>query len=143
MIGQVAIVVPVFVLVAVIYAVWATMFVQRGRLMKAKPPRREDFATGSAAMAYFEPAEMPANNLRNLYEMPVLFFAIIPLLLITHNANHIQIVLAWAYVVLRAIHSIIHVSRGPVVPRFMIYAASCAVLLAMWIGLAVDVLTAG
>ena len=121
-----------------IFGVWITLFVQRVRHLKANPPKPDEFATGASAMRYFEPVEMPANNLRNLFEMPVLYFALIPLLLITHHGNHVQTVLAWIFVLLRVVHSLIHVTRGPVVRRFQTYLASCAILSAMWIGLAVD-----
>jgi hypothetical protein len=131
---------PTVVLALVIYAVWLTMFVRRFAHMKANPPRPDDFATTDKAMRYFEPVEMPANNLRNLFEMPVLFFALVPLLIVTQSATFIQVVLAWAYVLLRAAHSFIHVGRNVVIARFMAYAASCAVLSAMWIGFVVDVL---
>jgi hypothetical protein len=93
-------------------------------------------------MRYFRPVEMPANNLANLFEMPVLYFALVPLLLITHHANHIQVILAWIYVVLRALHSFIHIGPKKVMPRFMVYLASCIVLSVMWIGFAIDMATA-
>jgi hypothetical protein len=129
---------PTFALVALIYAVWGVMFVKRFGHIRRNPPQPADFANGDAAMRYFQPVEMPSNNLRNLFEMPVLYFALVPLLLLTHHAGHIQVALAWAYVVLRAIHSVIHVGPNPVVPRFMVYLASCVVLSVMWIGFAID-----
>lgn len=134
---------PTFFLVALIYTVWFVMYVRRFGHMKRKPPTADDFATGETSLRYFQPVEMPANNLRNLFEMPVLYFAIVPLLIITHLANHLQVTLAWVFVVLRIVHSVIHASGGPVVARFSIYALSCAVLLAMWIGFAVDISAAG
>lgn len=125
---------PTFAMVALIFAVWITLFVQRIGHIKRNPPGREDFATGAAAMRYFEPVEMPANNLRNLFEMPVLFFALVPLLLVAGQAGTVQVALAWAYVALRALHSLIHIRRGAVGRRFFVYLLSCATLSAMWIG---------
>ena len=113
---------PTIALVAVIFIVWGTLFVQRFMHMRCNPPKAQDFATGAHAMAYFEPVEMPANNLRNLFELPVLYFALIPLLLIVHQANHIQVALAWIYVALRALHSFIHIGPKKVQLRFMVYA---------------------
>ncbi len=81
---------PTFALVGWIYAIWFLMYVQRFGLMKRTPPRRDDFATMEAGRRYFAPVEMPAANLINLFEMPVLYFALVPLLLVTHHANHIQ-----------------------------------------------------
>jgi hypothetical protein len=135
---QIGILWPTFVLVALIYAIWLFLFVKRIGHMKANPPRAADFETGEAALRYFTPVEMPANNLRNLFEMPVLYFALVPLLLITRHGNHIEVALAWIFVFLRVIHSIIHATNGPVKARFLVYLLSCVVLSAMWIGFAVD-----
>jgi len=131
---------PTFALVALIFIVWITLFVQRSGHMRRHPPSTSDFADSDAAMRYFRPVEMPANNLRNLFEMPVLYFALVPLLLITRHADHVQIVLAWIFVVLRAVHSIIHIGPKKVAPRFLVYLIACVVLSAMWIGFAIDML---
>lgn len=128
-------------LVAVIFIVWFTLSVQRFGHMRRNPPRAEDFANTDAAMRYFQPVEMASNNLRNLFEMPVLYFALVPLLMITHHANHIQVLLAWIFVALRALHSFIHIGPKKVMPRFIVYLASCVALSAMWIGFAIDMLT--
>ena len=132
---------PTFALVALVFAVWVTLFVKRFGHMRRNPPAATDFATGEAAMRYFRPVEMPANNLGNLFEMPVLYFALVPLLLLTRHGDHVQITLAWTYMALRAMHSFIHVGPNRVLPRFYAYLASCVVLAAMWIGFAVDLAT--
>jgi hypothetical protein len=49
------------------------------------------------------------------------------------------VVLAWAYVAFRIWHSVEHIATKQVPRRFLAYLLSCAVLLAMWIGFAVDV----
>ncbi len=85
---------PTFALVALVFAVWMTMFVQRTRHMKRVPPKADDFATGSATHRYFEPVEMAANNFANLFELPVLYFALVPLLLITGSIDGLQVLLA-------------------------------------------------
>ena len=133
---------PTFALVALVFVVWFTLFVQRVGHMRRNPPRADDFASGEAALRYFRPVEMPANNLANLFEMPVLFFALIPLLLITHHAGHVQVLLAWAFVIFRAVHSVIHIGPKKVQARFMAYLASCAALAAMWIGFFIDMVGA-
>jgi hypothetical protein len=133
---------PTFALVAWIYCVWLWMYRDRFSHMKRTPPTAEDFSSGSKALRYFEPVEMPANNLRNLFEMPVLYFALVPLLLITHHANHLQVALAWAYVVLRVVHTLVQIVVKRVPLRFLVYVASCAVLLAMWVVFAAQIATA-
>ena len=92
---------PTFLLVGLIFAVLFTLATKRFAHMRDNPPRRENFASSESMKAYFAPVASPANNLANLFEMPVLYFALVPLLLIFRHAGHIQVALAWAYVALR------------------------------------------
>ena len=131
---------PSFALVALIFFIWFVMYVQRFALMRRRPPSDADFATGEAGRRYFQPVEHPANNFMNLFEMPVLFFALVPRLLITHHAGHAQVILAWAFVILRALHSFVQIVLRRVPLRFTVYLASSAVLLAMWIGFFIDMI---
>lgn len=129
---------PTFALVALVMVVWFTLFAQRMAHMKRTPPTADTFARPSTAQAYFEPVAMPANNLANLFEMPVLYFALVPLLVIGSMASIAQVGLAWAFVILRAVHSYIHIGPKKVPARFTVYLASVIVLFAMWIGFFVD-----
>jgi hypothetical protein len=47
-----------------------------------------------------------------------------------------QLLLAWIFVALRAVHSAIHLTYNSVVHRFTVYAISTAVVFAMWMLLA-------
>ena len=93
-------------------------------------------------MRYFRPVEMPANNLANLFEMPVLYFALVPLLIMTAQANHVQVALAWAFVFARVIHSFIHIGPKKVQWRFFAYLVSVVFLTAMWVGFFIDIVRA-
>jgi hypothetical protein len=133
---------PTFALVLLIFTVLVTLATQRYRHIRANPPRPESVATASAMRSYFEPVEPPANNLANLFEIPVLYFALVPLLLLFRHAGHFEVLLAWIYVALRLVHSLIHIRRGKVTARFMVYLASCLVLAIMWTSFAVQMTTA-
>lgn len=133
---------PTFALVGLTFIVYLMMFVKRFGHIRANPPTAEDFATGEAALRYFEPVEMPANNYRNLFEMPVLYFALVPLLLVTGHDSMAQGVLAWVYVGLRYVHSFVHIGPKKVPVRALLFSLSALVLLAMWIGFAIDVASA-
>ena len=129
---------PTIALVALIFAVWVQIPVARVRHIAASPPKRGDLASGDAARRYFAPVDLPANNLANLFEMPALFFALVPLLLVTRHGGTVEVALAWTYVALRAAHSVIHTGLNVVRVRFLVWVASNAVLLAMWLGFAID-----
>ena len=131
---------PTIALVGLIYVVWFYMYLLRFAHMKSAPPKPSDFASGAAAQRYFQSVELPGNNLANLFEMPVLYFALVPLLLLTDLASPSQVTLAWGYAAVRAIHSYEHIIRKRIRKRFSWYVLSCALLLAMWIGFAVELL---
>lgn len=129
---------PTFALVALIFAVTVTLAVKRFAHMRTTPPTPETFASTAAAARYFQPVELPQRNLANLFELPVLFFAIVPLLMGTQQAGIVQVALAWVFVLLRIAHSWIHISVRNVRARLMVFIASVAVLSAMWIGFFID-----
>lgn len=133
---------PIIAMAALTFVVWFALVVVRVRHIGANPPTAETFRSGANAKSYFEPVELPANNLANMFEMPVLFFVLAILLLVTELANDIQVILAWAFVLLRAAHSYVHIVVRNVRTRAMIYWLSSAVLLAMWIGFTVDAVSA-
>jgi hypothetical protein len=134
---------PSLFLAGLVFLVWGTLVVQRYRHIRSNPPSAADFASREAAMRYFQPVEMSGNNLANLFEMPVLYFALVPLLIVTKQAGDGQLVLAWLFVLLRAAHSAIHIGSRAAMPRFLVYLASCVVLFAMWLSFAIALVQAG
>ena len=73
-----------------------------------------------------------ADHLRNLFEMPVLFYALCAFVAITQLTNPLLLACAWGYVVLRAYHAYIHLTHNKVVRRFQAYVASTMLLYVMW-----------
>jgi hypothetical protein len=78
---------------------------------------------------------LPNRNLMNLLEIPVLFYVLCLTLYVTHTADGLAVALAWGYVVLRAIHSLIHLGYNHVMHRFAVFAASNCVVAALWLKL--------
>lgn len=75
-----------------------------------------------------------ADNYKNLLEMPVLFYVLcIILMLTTQNLSPALLYMAWAYVALRYWHSFVHVGYNKVMTRFKIFLSSVVVLLMMWV----------
>lgn len=132
------IVFPTIAMALLIFVVTIVLAIVRARHMKANPPKPEDFADGASALRYFAPVEMAANNHRNLFEMPVLFFALVPLLMMTGFDSVTQTVLAWVFVVLRAAHSYVHIGPKIVQRRALLFMLSSIVLMVMWVGFAID-----
>lgn len=73
-----------------------------------------------------------SDNLMNLFEMPVLFYALCAVAIGTHVVTVNFVRAAWVYVALRAAHSAIHCTYNEVMHRFIVYAISCLWLFGMW-----------
>jgi len=73
-----------------------------------------------------------ADNFRNLFEVPVLFFALAAIALATGYVPGWLVICAWVYVALRLLHSIIHCTYNTVYHRFIIFLASFGLLVGMW-----------
>lgn len=92
--------------------------------------RAQDFALGESANV---PADvtLPNRIFMNLVEVPVLFYALVGIAFATHQVDAISVGMAWLYVALRLIHSLIYFTYNHVVHRFAVFAISNLVVLAM------------
>ncbi|MGI9221859.1 MAG: MAPEG family protein [Woeseiaceae bacterium] len=80
-----------------------------------------------------EEVNWPSYNFRNLFELPVLFYALCLYLFVTGSVDAIFVGSAWAYVGLRTLHSLIHCTLNIVKLRFIAYMLSSIVLWFMFI----------
>jgi len=131
---------PAIALVAVTFVVWCWMYFTRLRYLRANRIDPNSIATRERGAARLEPVSAPSDNFQNLFEMPVLFYVLIILLLDTGHANSGFVSAAWAFVALRTLHSAIHCTYNDVMHRFTVYALSSLVLWGMWAAFAVRLL---
>jgi len=75
------------------------------------------------------------RHMANLFETPVLFYVVGVLAIVSHAENPFMLRLAWAYVVLRLIHAVIHMTYNRVIHRMLTFIASFVVLMFMWVHL--------
>jgi len=127
-----AILYPVVALVALTFAVLLLIPYARFRAGYAGRVKVKDFRYGESANV---PADvsLPNRNLMNLLETPLLFYVVCIALFVTGTVDSVALWLAWAYVALRAVHSLIHLTYNNVYHRLGAYAASIALLLALWV----------
>ena len=93
----------------------------------------------ASAFRLGESKDVPADvsvvnrNYMNLLEMPVLFYVACLSIYVTHKVYPRVMVLAWIYVGLRLVHSLIHLTTNRITHRLLVFALSNFVLLAIWI----------
>ncbi|GLQ10084.1 hypothetical protein GCM10007913_20160 [Devosia yakushimensis] len=85
--------------------------------------------------AYPLKARLLSNNFDNQFQLPVLFYAAVLLALWAGSVGWLELLLAWAFVILRYAHAAIHITTNRVEQRFVAYTAGLAVLGALWLWL--------
>lgn len=99
----------------------------------------DDFKYGESS-AVPPHVSIPNRNYMNLLELPVLFYVAGVLLLVSPCTSLPSIYLAWLYVGLRIVHSVIHLTYNKVLHRLAAFATSNAVLVALWIDAGLTIL---
>jgi hypothetical protein len=72
-----------------------------------------------------------ADNYNHLHEQPTVFYALAFYSHLVGVADSLNIQLAWGYVLLRVMHSLIQCTSNYVPLRFMVFTASSLVLMAI------------
>ena len=72
-----------------------------------------------------------AHNYNHLHEQPTVFYAVAIVLAIIGEGDGPNAFLAWIYLGLRVIHSIVQVTANKVMVRFVLFALSSLVLIAL------------
>ncbi|MGQ0384833.1 MAG: MAPEG family protein [Gammaproteobacteria bacterium] len=112
--------------------VWVKLYADRLGEMRAKGIAPQRLANVRMAAGELQKTAA-ADNFRNLFEVPVLFYALCTALAVTGASTPGFVTAAWAYVGLRTLHSLIHVTYNRVVHRFLVYVSSTLLLFGMWI----------
>ena len=120
-------------MVLLVAVVGAALFVTRVRELRRKRIHPQRAAANSLAMAsHFEDVQV-ADNFRNLFEVPVLFYALAAIALGIGHVPEWLVVCAWIYVALRVLHSFVHCTYNKVYHRLAVFAASFVLLVGMWV----------
>ncbi len=131
---------PVFVQVALTFAVLFRLGAVRLKAIRAGGLVREEVVMGDTG---WPPIVRQASNcFRNQFELPVLFYVLVVLALLTRQASDLFLVLAWLFVISRIVHAIVHTTHNHVGWRFGAFAFGALVLLAMWVLFALAILLA-
>lgn len=131
---------PVFVQVALTFAVLMWMARSRVAAVKGKAVKAGDVALGQ--LNWPPRVQQISNNYHSQLQLPVLFYVLTLLVIVTRSADLLFVVLAWLFVVSRLIHCYIHTTSNFMLYRFYAFATGMFILLAMWIIFAVKIILA-
>ncbi len=131
-----AILLPLLVQVLLTFMVWIYLFALRIPEISRKKINPQDLRDRAEAHQLLTVSASASNNLKNLFELPVLFYVAVLLSLALMIQDMLLVQLSWGFVVFRIVHSVIHCSYNNVTHRFIAYATSCLFLMFIWIRLA-------
>lgn len=110
--------------------VWFVLYAQRIPAMRKAGKPAQAYTTPDKCVDLLpEAVNYSANNFKNLFELPVLFYALCLYLYVTATAGTIDVFAAWLFVLFRVVHSVIHCTSNIVMARFLTYGAAA---LALW-----------
>ena len=133
MIDQKLIFIPLLaqVLLTAIVCFW--MFKTRVDEMKRSRINPQKIATSAESVELLKTVAGPADNFKNLFEIPVLFYVAIITIYVTQMVDVLFLVLAGVFVLFRYIHSFIHITYNHVMHRFYAYLVSTFTIWIMWV----------
>ena len=70
----------------------------------------------------------PSDNLKNLFELPTVFYAVVLYLYVTQQVDAVYLAAAWCFFALRVLHSLVHCTFNLIPLRFTVYVVSAAAL---------------
>lgn len=126
---------PVVALAIWTMVMWAWMYATRIPAMSKSPEIDTANLQGGTGKDLDDvlpnKVQWKAHNYNHLHEQPTVFYAIAIVLAITGQGDGMNALLAWIYVGLRVAHSLVQVTANKVMVRFVLFALSSLVLIAL------------
>jgi hypothetical protein len=132
-----AILAPLFVQVGLTFVLLFWMGRSRIAVLRSGGVKVKDIALGERVWPV--KVQQVANAFHNQFELPILFYGLVALALITRKADLAFVVMAWIFVATRLVHAYIFTTSNRVSQRFMAFLAGAVILMLMWILFAVRI----
>ncbi len=124
-----AILVPVVGMFVLTFLVWTYLYIRRISYMRRERIHPQAVRSPERKNKLIpEEVNYPANNLANLAELPVIFYALCLLLYVTSMADTLDVVAAWGFLLFRTAHSAVQCTFNRVMLRFSFYMVSSLIL---------------
>ena len=125
-----AIFLPMLATMFLTAVVWFYMYARRIPAMRKAGVSVQTYTTPDQIARHLpEDVNFASNNLKNLFELPTLYYALCLYLYVSGNVDTAYVAAAWCFLVFRFFHSLVHCTVNIVMLRFLTYAASA---LSLW-----------
>ena len=123
---------PLLAMVALTYLVMPLMLMVRVNAVRYKEISARYFITFQSSEEVPQKVQQFSRHFTNLFEVPVLFYAVAILALALNIHGPTIGLLGWAYVCLRATHTMVHLTYNALFHRMAPFILSNVVLLLLW-----------
>jgi hypothetical protein len=131
---------PVVALVAWSMVMWLWMYATRLPAIRAARMKLDPEAPRGEQMGSLPPrVRWKADNYNHLMEQPTVFYAIALVLALAGQGDGWALALAWSYVGLRVVHSLVQAAWNKIEVRFVVFALGSFALIGMTVRAAVVV----
>lgn len=122
---------PLFVLIVLTFALYGWMAYHRVNVIRSGAVHPRDVAL---RQPNWPPRVLQVSNAaHNQLELPVLFYVLTILAIITRHADLLFVVMAWIFVLLRLAHAYVHVTSNRLSLRGGVFGLGMLVLMLMWL----------
>ena len=122
---------PLFVEVLLTFGVMFGMMYFRTTTLRSGETRFEDISLREPNWP--RRATQFGYAFANQFELPVLFYVLTILVINTHHADLLFVLLAWIFVLMRVLQAVVHVTNNNVRMRGAYYGVGALILFIMWI----------
>ena len=122
---------PVLALISLTLLVWIWMYATRIPAMQAARIDPQSAAHPGSLNILPSSARRVADNYNHLLEQPTIFYALCFVIVLGGHTDPFYVYLAWGYVGLRVLHTLIQCTVNIVNLRFLVFALSTIVLMVM------------
>ena len=126
--NQMQIFIPMFCMVFLTLLVWVYMYARRIPFILTARLNPDQMTPLELARLSPRAVSNPSDNLKNLFEIPTIFYVLVLYLYVTHQVDTTDLVAAWIFVGFRALHSLVHCTFNHVLTRFWLYVISTVAL---------------
>jgi hypothetical protein len=127
--NQSAIFAPFLATMLLTLIVWFYMYSKRIPLIQKSGMNPNRLTPAELARISPPPVSNPSDNLKNLFELPTLFYGLVLYLFVTNKVDETYLIAAWIFAAFRVLHSAVHCTVNIVILRFWLY---CISALALW-----------
>ena len=112
---------PVFAMLVLTMIVWVYMYIKRISFIQSQNLIADEVTAAKLAELSPPSVSNPSDNLKNLFEIPTLFYALMLYLFVSQQVDAVYLIAAWVFVLFRVLHSSVHCTINIVMLRFYLY----------------------